>query len=204
MLLSSGLSGLTLNHADIGGYTTVNLPLSRYHRSRELLYRWIELSAFTPIYRTHEGLAPERNHQVYSDSASIEFFAEFGQLHYALKDYFQQLVRQASDRGIPPIRPLYLHYSQDTTTYELEQQFLMGRDMLVCPVVHKGAKQVRCYLPEAGWTHALTGEVYDEKGWHTIDAPIGQPCVLLRRSGEAFDSLQRVFQKYRPDLNLVE
>lgn len=53
-LLSSGLSGYAFNHSDIGGYCAVNLPLIKYRRSEELLLRWMELNAFTTVFRTHE------------------------------------------------------------------------------------------------------------------------------------------------------
>ena len=57
-LLSSGLSGYSLEHSDIGGYTAIDNPLLRYHRSKELLMRWTELGAFTAVFRTHEGNIP--------------------------------------------------------------------------------------------------------------------------------------------------
>lgn len=53
-LLSGGLCGFSLNHSDIGGYCTVDIPLVRYRRSEELLLRWMELNAFSTIFRTHE------------------------------------------------------------------------------------------------------------------------------------------------------
>lgn len=53
-LLSSGLSGYAFNHSDTGGYCAVSLPLIRYQRSEELLLRWMELNAFTTVFRTHE------------------------------------------------------------------------------------------------------------------------------------------------------
>lgn len=53
-LLSSGMSGYAFNHSDIGGYCTVDLPFIRYSRSEELLLRWMELNAFSVIFRTHE------------------------------------------------------------------------------------------------------------------------------------------------------
>lgn len=53
-LLSSGFSGYAFNHSDIGGYCAVNLPFIKYQRSEELLLRWMELSAFTVVFRTHE------------------------------------------------------------------------------------------------------------------------------------------------------
>lgn len=53
-LLSSGISGYAFNHSDIGGYCAVNLPFFKYNRSEELLLRWMELNAFTTVFRTHE------------------------------------------------------------------------------------------------------------------------------------------------------
>lgn len=58
-LLSSGLSGYAFNHSDIGGYCSVNLPIIKYQRSEELLLRWMELNAFTSVFRTHEVSKPE-------------------------------------------------------------------------------------------------------------------------------------------------
>ena len=53
-LLSSCLSGFSLNHSDIGGYCAVDLPFSPYRRSEEVLLRWMEMNSFTTIFRTHE------------------------------------------------------------------------------------------------------------------------------------------------------
>lgn len=57
-LLTSGLSGYAFNHSDIGGYCTVDFPFLRYRRSEELLLRWMELNAFSVIFRTHEVNSP--------------------------------------------------------------------------------------------------------------------------------------------------
>jgi alpha-glucosidase (family GH31 glycosyl hydrolase) len=53
-LLTGGLCGFSLNHSDIGGYCTMDIPLLRYRRSEELLLRWMELNSFSTIFRTHE------------------------------------------------------------------------------------------------------------------------------------------------------
>ena len=58
-MLSGGVSGIALNHTDIGGYTTINHFIRNYHRSRELFLRWAEFAVFTPFFRTHEGNRPE-------------------------------------------------------------------------------------------------------------------------------------------------
>ena len=67
-MLSGGFSGFSITHSDIGGYTTISAaPILEVVRSKELLFRWMELSAFTAVFRTHEGIIPEINAQFYDD-----------------------------------------------------------------------------------------------------------------------------------------
>ena len=91
-LLSSGFSGFSQNHSDIGGYTTtaipvfpLKIPLLDFRRSRELLWRWIELNAFTSVFRTHEGNQPERNYQIDGDRETMAHFARFAQVFFSIK-----------------------------------------------------------------------------------------------------------------------
>ena len=60
--LSLAVSGMGLSHSDIGGYT--GSAAFNVTRSKELLLRWAEYAAFTPLMRTHEGNQPAANHQV--------------------------------------------------------------------------------------------------------------------------------------------
>ena len=112
-LLTSGLSGYSLEHSDIGGYTAIDNPLLRYHRSKELLLRWIELGAFTAVFRTHEGNIPEVNHQFYSDEETLEHFVRFAKIYAAWKPYRMELVKEASETGLPVVRHPFIHYPQD-------------------------------------------------------------------------------------------
>ena len=75
--LNGGLSGFTLGHSDIGGYTTIDqfdqyhLPMLNQKRSKELLQRWIEMNTFSDMMmRTHIGIKPDQMVQVY-DSEDI-------------------------------------------------------------------------------------------------------------------------------------
>ena len=70
-LLSSGMSGISINHSDIGGYIATTLPNFPFRipglaftRGKELLMRWIEFSAFTAVFRTHEGNQPQNHVQI--------------------------------------------------------------------------------------------------------------------------------------------
>ena len=67
-MISSGLIGYSNTHCDIGGYTFFTIfshPVSS--RTEILLERWLQLSAFSPVFRSHEGCAPEKTLQIYSD-----------------------------------------------------------------------------------------------------------------------------------------
>lgn len=121
-LLSSGISGYAFNHSDIGGYCAVNLPLIKYQRSEELLLRWMELNAFTTVFRTHEvttyrqyhniytlcsqvslcnkccfvfwqGNKPSCNAQFYSNDTTLSHFSRLAKIYKAWKFYRVQLVK---------------------------------------------------------------------------------------------------------------
>ena len=182
-LLSSGISGYSLNHSDIGGYTTITNPLKDYHRSKELLLRWIELAAFNAVFRTHEGNRPDENHQIYSDAETLAFFDRFARVFAALAPYRQRLTREATERGWPIVRHPFLHYPEDHQVREIRyEEFMLGEDFLIAPVLDEGQTEVDVYLPRGRWVHLWSGEIIDAgSGLHTtMNAPLGQPAVFYR------------------------
>ncbi len=181
-MLSSGLSGMAINHSDIGGYTALKFPLFKnYLRDKEVLFRWIEMEAFTPIFRTHEGLLPNDMVQYYTDDETQEFFARFGKIHLELKRYFQKLIKEASETGVPVIRHPWLVCPEDTNCLETKYQFFLGDDMLVIPVTERGQTKVRGYFPEGTWVHYFHGTEFEGGRWHEVYAPIGTPAVFRRK-----------------------
>ncbi|MBS3788318.1 alpha-glucosidase [Candidatus Bipolaricaulota bacterium] len=192
-LLSSGLSGFSLNHPDIGGYRSISVPLFTYHRSDELVKRWIELATFTAAFRWHSGSEPERNIQVYENDEISEYFARFARVFKALEPYREKLMEEAQDKGLPLVRHLMLHYPDDSEVYALDQEFMLGPDFLVRPVVSKGVREVSVYLPKGEWIHLWTYKKYgsrDKGVWLDIDAPLGRPPVFYRRDSEAGRNLK--------------
>jgi alpha-glucosidase len=192
-LLSSGLSGFSLNHSDIGGHTAVNSPIKNYHRSKELLLRWMELNAFTAIYRTHEGNRPDENHQFFSDSESLAHYSRFAKIYAAWAFYRKELVREAAASGLPVVRHPFIHYPDDPKVYGLSyEQFMVGSEFMVAPVLDPGADTVSAYLPAGKWVHLWSGETYaasDTGLTVTVDAPLGQPGVFYKEGspmGECF------------------
>lgn len=169
-LVSGGFSGMAVNHA----------APPRIVREEELLKRWIEWSAFTPVFRTHEGLRPDLNVQVYDTPELRAFFARFAKTHQQLVPYLDFCMREAVEKGYPMARHLYLHYPADPNVLDIDEQYLLGPDLLVAPVVHKKQTAVKAYLPEGKWKHFWSGEIYEGSKWYEVPAPLGEPAVWWR------------------------
>lgn len=180
-LTSSGISGMALNHADVGGYAGFWRAggLFGMRRTKRLLMRHIELGAFSPIFRTHEGILPKRNAQVYSTPELRAFYAKFSQIHAVLTPYLKELNQAATQNGYPLVRHLYLHYPKDPESLKVPYQYLLGPAILVAPVYKKGANSVRVYLPKGQWKHWFTGKVYEGGRYYRVKAPLGQPAVFV-------------------------
>ncbi len=185
--LSSGLMGNGIHHSDIGGYTT----LHGMKRSKELFQRWAEMAAFTPIMRSHEGNRPGDNHQFDSDAETLAHLARMTKIFKYLKPYIKAASKLNAQEGLPIQRPLFMHYENDTESYEIKFEYLFGRDLLVAPVYNQGEQEKEVYLPEDEWVHVWTGEVYTG-GWITVDAPIGKPAVFYRKNAEQAEFLSKI------------
>ena len=143
-MLQGGLSGLALSHSDIGGYTAT----PGTSRTKELLMRWMELSALSDaIFRTHQGNRPAHNAQPWDDDETLAHLAAFAKLHVILAPYKLELMRESERRGLPMARPLAMHYARDPVARRRTQQFLLGRHLLVAPVMDRGTNRVHAYLP---------------------------------------------------------
>ncbi len=201
-LLSSGISGYSLNHSDIGGYTTITNPIANYHRSKELELRWIELSAFNVIYRTHEGNRPGENHQFDSDAETLKHFSRFAKIYAAWEPYRRKLVRDAATRGLPVVRAPFLHYPADPKTWTMSyEQFMVGSEFMMAPVVDEGATKATAYLPGGVWVHLFTGKKYGKENNKaggvtvTVDAPIGKPAVFYKAGSKEGEAMRARLKK---------
>lgn len=149
-MLSWGVSGMSLASTDIGGYTMLNDVggMLKYARSKELLMRWMEMSAFSDvIFRSHPGNLPNMSWQVDSDAETLAHFAAFARVHAALYPYRSAVMREAHDTGAPHTRHTLLHFPVDGGAAAAGSQFMVGPMLLVAPVLTEGATSVTAYLP---------------------------------------------------------
>jgi alpha-glucosidase/alpha-D-xyloside xylohydrolase len=150
----------------------------------ELYTRWFQFSAFTPLFRSHGrtwklrlpwgwntgdfGPVESREGPDRSElhNAEVEpICRKYLELRYRLLPYNYTLMREACDTGLPPMRALWLHYPGDAEAVQLGDEYLWGRDLLIAPVVEKGATARRLYLPEGTWYDWWTGKPTAGKRW---------------------------------------
>ncbi|MBV8914278.1 MAG: alpha-glucosidase, partial [Acetobacteraceae bacterium] len=175
--LSAGLLGNAFHHSDIGGYTSLFGTV----RTPELLMRWSEMAAFTPVMRTHEGNRPRDNLQIDEDPAVLAHFARMTRIWSHLAPYLRRQVAQAGAAGLPVQRPLFLHFEQDPRTCAIQDAYLYGPDVLVAPVYAKGAVEWQTYLPSGGeWVHLWSGASFGGGQTVRVPAPLGSPPVFFR------------------------
>ncbi len=183
-MLSLTCCGFGLSHSDVGGYTSFfNLK-----RSEELYMRWCEMNAFTPVLRGHEGLNPDLNAQHDASERVLSHNAKYAQLHVKLKPYIKEAVKKNAEDGLAVIRPLFFHYDEKEA-FDEAYEYLLGRDILVAPVLKQGAVTREVYLPEDEWVHLWSGKEYGG-GHHTVRAPLGELPVFIRKGAAVLDMLK--------------
>ena len=151
--LSAGLVGNAVSHSDVGGYTSVLGNI----RSEELLLRWIELGAFSPVMRSHEGNRPDDNLQIDSTPRLLDHFVRFSRLHAGLAPYVRHLRDEAAATGLPLQRPLFL-LDPDPALFSVQDSFAYGADMIVAPVIEEGTERRALVLPAGEWRHLWSGD----------------------------------------------
>uniref|UniRef100_A0A8C1ZTZ2 Zgc:171967 n=1 Tax=Cyprinus carpio TaxID=7962 RepID=A0A8C1ZTZ2_CYPCA len=142
MCLSLGLVGISFCGADVGGFFK--------HPSAELLVRWYQAGAYQPFFRAHAHIDTPRREPWLFGPENTALIREAIRQRYALLPYWYQLFYNAHRTGQPVMRPLWVEYPDDFATFSIEDEYLIGKDLLVHPVTDEGATGVTAYLPGKG------------------------------------------------------
>jgi alpha-D-xyloside xylohydrolase len=170
--LSLGLSGFTFWSHDIGGFTTKT--------PEELYRRWLPFGMLSSHTRAHG--APPKEPWEYGPSFT-DAFRRAAELRYRLMPYLYAQARHASQHGLPLLRALFVEFPDDPGSWRVEDEYLLGSDILVAPLMEEGTTGRKVYLPPSQWVDYQTGRTYGG-GWHAIES--GEiPVVMLVRAGAA-------------------
>lgn len=186
--LNTALSGIPWWNTDIGGFHGGDPTSPEY---REVMVRWFQFGAFSPIFRLHglrypaTAFAPQMTgapNEIWSyGDEAYDILASYIALRERIKPYILAVMDEAHLTGLPPLRPYFLEFPHDPRAWEVGDAFLFGPDLLVAPVLEAGAREWSVYLPAgAVWQDAWTGEQYAGGRSVTVDAPIERIPLFLR------------------------
>ena len=173
--INTSLSGSPYWGTDIGGF----VPTAEY--DGELFTRWFQFAAFNPLFRSHGRIWPlhlpwgwnvgeppketmdetrtyHPDPSVFHNAAVEPICKKYLELRYRMMPYLYSAVRECTQTGMPVIRALWLHYPDDPAAVARGDEYLWGRDILVAPIVEKGATERKLYLPRGVWHDFWTNE----------------------------------------------
>jgi alpha-glucosidase len=183
-LMNMGLSGLTFAGADIGGFAESPSP--------DLYTRWLEAGVFYPFCRTHTSIGTREQDPWAYGIRREDINRRSIDLRYRLLPYLYNAFYQESQTGLPVMRALLLDYPNDPTAVGQNEEFLLGNDLLVAPVVKDGEWEWSVYLPEGRWFDFWSDRAYDGGQSIIVRAPLDRIPLFVR--GGAIIPTQQLVQ----------
>ena len=188
---NSQLSGIYWWTSDIGAYANgdVNDPVFQ-----ELLVRWFQFSALTPIFRLHGHRQPDEEpsahcggsggpNEIWTFLHSDDIIRTM-QLRESLRSYIEEHLLVTSQTGVPLVTPMFFHFP-DVDCYAAQDQYVFGTDYVVAPVYEYQAVSRRVYLPvleaQEVWVHSYSGVPYAGGAWYTVPTTLADFPLFHRR-----------------------
>ena len=182
-LCNLGMSGYPFAGTDIGGFGS--------DTTGELLVRWYQVGCFSTLFRNHSAMGTRRQEPWLFGKEKLDIIRRYVSLRYELVPYFYDLFHEHVSTGLPVMRPLVLEYENDVNTRNMNDEFMVGSQLLVAPVIEQGATKKMVYLPEGEWFDYWTKERISGGRYIIRDAPL-DTCPIYVKAGA-------ILPKYPPE-----
>ena len=179
--LSAGMSGVIFWGWDLGGFSG-EVP------SAELYVRSAQMACFCPIMQYHAESKAEFNQdrtpwniaERTGDQRALTGYRFYANLRMSLMPYLQREAAHCVAAKQPLMRAMLLDFQDDQAAIPLWDQYMLGRDLLVAPVIREGETSRGVYLPQGRWWHLLQNRWFDGGRTHRVDAPLDEIPVFVR------------------------
>jgi alpha-glucosidase len=191
MFTTLGLSGEPFVGSDVGGFIG--------RGNGELLVRSYEVSFLAPFCRNHKVIdgydqEPWRFGKYYED-----VIRKYLKLRYELLPFLYTTLEEAHRTGVPLFRPLLLNYQDDANTYNIDDEFMVGEDLLAAPIMKPDVTRRLVYLPKGGWYDYWTNKKYAGGTMIVVDAPLDTVPLFVRAGAMIPTVPPRNYVRERPD-----
>ena len=187
------MSGLPYWCSNTGGFAGASNEDPEY---QELYIRWFQFSAFCPIFIAH-GSGSKR--EVWEFEAETEkILVDYIRLRYRLLPYIYSVAWMVTRDHYTMLRSLSFDFANDINVFKIDDQYMFGPAIMVCPVVIEGARERDVYLPEcSGWYDYWTGSFYEGGKYVTTDAPKEKLPLFIKAGSIIFegDNIEYTDQK---------
>uniref|UniRef100_A0A3Q0RXU4 Glucosidase alpha, neutral C n=1 Tax=Amphilophus citrinellus TaxID=61819 RepID=A0A3Q0RXU4_AMPCI len=175
MVLSLSLAGIVFCGADVGGFIQDPEP--------ELLVRWYQAAALQPFFRGHSANVTNRREPwLFGDEVTAAIRTVIQQ-RYSLLPYWYTLFHQAHTSALPPLRPLWVEFPEEESTFSVDSQYMLGGALLACPVTEPGIQEVKIFLPGSGEIWYDIRSVQSYEGGRTLSLPVALDTVPVFQRG---------------------
>ena len=168
-MLNRAVGGAYGFTTDIGGYYDVRIE----PHDEGALPALGQLAALTPFFRLHGSLIAGVHTPWSYDAETVRIYRALTRLHQRAEPLILRLWRSAVRTGVPPTRPLWLA-APGPSVRRARTRWLLGDDVLVAPVVERGARSRAVVFPGGCWRHGQTGQVVRGPAVRRIAAPLGR------------------------------
>ena len=141
MLLSLNIAGLPFVGADVGGFFG--------NPDENLLIRWNQAGAYQPFFRGHAHHDSKRREPWVFGEEVLQILRKATMARYALIPYWYTVFWWASITGMPIMRPMWMEFPTVSDVFDLDDQYLIGSDLLIKPVTSNGQTETEIILPQS-------------------------------------------------------
>lgn len=171
--LSLSLSNFMYNGDDIGGFGGDS--------NKELLLRWLEANLFLPFLRNHSTLNSKHQEPYAFDEYTIKTYKKFLDIRYKFIPYLYDLAYRMNKYGKLMSRPLFYNYPFDKECLKINDQYMVGDNLLVAPIIDKSMTTRAVYLPEGYWINYFTNEEFKGNQYIICNANLDESIYFIKK-----------------------
>ncbi|CAF1086019.1 unnamed protein product [Adineta steineri] len=141
---------------------------------RELYIRWLQLNVLLPAIQF--SFPP----WLYNDEQVIRIAHKCLEIREHYRSILLSTAEECVQYGTPMIRPLWFSDPYDMKAQICDNEYMLGNNLLIAPVLEENITELKIYLPQGKWQCIHTQQIYDGQQTHTYPVTIEDIPIFER------------------------